>query len=72
MTHDELMEKLQASLNDSNWRGPHRALFAIVNLHRPSDINEHTCISCSKYGPDVDVVVGYPCLTLQYIEKELD
>jgi hypothetical protein len=72
VTHTELMEKLQASLNDANWRGPHRALFAIANLHRPSDVNEYTCISCSKYGPDTSVVVGYPCLTLQCVEKGLD
>jgi hypothetical protein len=71
MKHDELLEKIKESFNDYNFRSPHRALFAIANLHRPSEVNPTHCFSCCKYGSEVSVLVGYPCLTIQAIEKEL-
>jgi hypothetical protein len=70
MTHDELLVRVQDSRNEYNYVSPHRALFAIIDLHRPSELNSTHCFSCSKYGSEVNVLVGYPCLTIQAIEKE--
>lgn len=72
MTHDKLLTKIKSSLNDCNFRSPHRALFAVANLHRPSEIDPTRCVSCCKYGSESSVLVDYPCLTIQLIEKELE
>jgi hypothetical protein len=72
MTHDELLAKVKDSRNEYNYVSPHKALFAVINLHRPFELNSTYCFSCSKCGPEVSVLVGYPCLTIQVIQKELE
>ena len=72
MTHDELLAKVdlitwlaeeQMGITGLNI---HKALRAVVELHRPDDIAGETCVQCSR-----DELRPYPCTTIQAIEKEL-
>lgn len=63
MTHDELLARLDY----------HRcvyspALMAVVELHKPEPLDERgdVCLTCCP-----DLLVLYPCPTIQAIEKEL-
>jgi hypothetical protein len=67
MTHDELISLLTTMTN-------HDAIFmkdalrAVVELHKPEKIRMITyCDACTTD----DELVGYPCDTIQAIEKEL-
>jgi len=61
MNHDELLAKIQASRADYNYVTPHNALRAVVDLHKPED-ESPKCRVCQQ---------GYPCPTIEIIEKEL-
>ena len=80
MTHDELLLKidwiigvhkeLPPSVNDSL-----KALRAVVELHKPISswvydelVENHHC-SCDEWN---EYDMGYPCDTIQAIEKELN
>ena len=65
MTHDELLEKLVHT-----YAGPiYHALRAVVELHKPhSGLNGNTC-TCDPYD---EYRMGYPCETIEAIEKELE
>ena len=68
MTHDELLKALTKS--DSEFydlyfmhSARHNALISIVGLHKPEGINAPPQCAHDRRG--------YPCLTIQAIEKEL-
>ena len=67
MTHDELLAICDNySFKDS--AEPVKALRAVVELHKPLTSNDFTyCPEC-QYGSQAG---GYPCKTIQAIEKEL-
>ena len=67
MTHDELLAICDNySFKDS--AEPVKALRAVVELHKPhSGLNGNTC-TCDPYD---EYRMGYPCDTIQAIEKEL-
>jgi len=64
MTHDELISLLTTMTN-------HDAIFmkdalrAVVELHKPVEIDRELNYNCQECE------WGYPCLTIQAIEKEL-
>ena len=59
LKHEHLFEKLLANT---------KALRAVVELHKPEKIRMITyCNACTIN----DELVGYPCSTIQAIEKEL-
>ena len=64
MTHDELISLLTTMTN-------HDAIFmkdairAVVELHKPFEIDREGNYNCQECE------WGYPCLTIQAIEKEL-
>lgn len=65
MTHDELLDKI----GHWNWVEPEpllKALRAVVELHKPTDLG---WCGCGTGDPYLDSV--YPCPTIQAIEKEL-
>jgi hypothetical protein len=68
MTHDELLAKI----TPTDWRDgiPQRdaALRAVVELHKPSIRNNGDTCECDVYD---EYMMGYPCDTIQAIEKEL-
>jgi hypothetical protein len=81
MTHDELLEQVDnyissecdcASCQFIN--GPYKALRAVVELHKPISswvydelVENHHC-SCDEWN---EYDMGWPCDTIQAIEKEL-
>lgn len=78
MTHDELLDRVaQAGLEPhGNVMPTHLvlALRAVVELHKPEtgwsdgvEVENHHC-SCDPYN---EYDMGYPCETIQAIEKEL-
>lgn len=71
MTHDELLAKLWILPADvtelQHGAKAVQALRAVVELHKPVEGHEHLCSSC-LFG---DFLQGYPCITIQAIEKEL-
>ena len=71
MTHDELLEEINRRLNVALYNGDPQsihALRAVVELHKPhSGLNGNTC-TCDPYD---EYRMGYPCDTIQAIEKEL-
>ena len=72
MTHDELLAKMSKpahNLNANDARNVYLlALRAVVELHKPhSGLNGNTC-TCDSYD---EYRMGYPCDTIQAIEKEL-
>ena len=73
MTHDELLAKIEATIDveyfKESWLGL-LALRAVVELHKPQDITlpdgswgENCCVCDNGWT--------YPCRTIQAIEKEL-
>ena len=82
MTHDELLETIEASYNrtDDDAGRMKSALRAVVELHKPeTDYNERIvcgfcktlCHSRSGSGCDYEGDALYPCSTIQAIEKEI-
>ncbi len=72
MTHDELLEKIYETINDSPVTEPHHptylglnALRTIVELHKPVEFIPEWKPRCN------DCEIFYPCPTIQAIEKEL-
>jgi hypothetical protein len=67
MTHDELLAICDNySFKDS--AEPVKALRAVVELHKPSIRNNGDTCECDVYD---EYMMGYPCDTIQAIEKEL-
>ena len=78
MTHDELLVKIdlitwlaeeQMGITGLNI---HKALRAVVELHKPTPENrypENFCQGCSM--TEEGIYIYYPCQTIQIIEKEL-
>ena len=77
MTHDELLAKINAELATNyadecgNFPIGLNALRAVVELHRPDEVDFpdewESCVECSGNG----YVAMYPCQTIKVIEKEL-
>ena len=68
MTHDELLAKIDYWFDTDNFHLHKNALRAVVELHKPSiKHNGRTC-ECDVYD---EYMMGYPCDTIQAIEKEL-
>ena len=71
MTHDELLKKLLVTDKTNmtteviKWQS---ALFAVVELHKPTECSHG--IGCLECG-GMECATGYPCPTIQAIEKEL-
>lgn len=68
MTHDELLKKLWEKRNSlCDYLDVHFALSAVVELHKPygTNGNEIMCEICEN------IIDGWPCSTIQTIEKEL-
>jgi hypothetical protein len=64
MTHDELLAKITTEMFQFDRGLPMeymQALRAVVELHKP-ETESPKCSVCEE---------GYPCLTIQAIEKEL-
>ena len=72
MTHDELLIEINRRLDVSYYNGDPQsmqALRAVVELHKPLISNHFIyCPEC-QYGSQAG---GYPCKTIQAIEKELE
>ena len=75
MTHDELLKQVgyEVELAEMQYLQellePVKALRAVVELHKPLTSNNFTyCPEC-QYGSQAG---GYPCKTIQAIEKELN
>ena len=71
MTHDELLARIDFLWGTEN---TDKALRAVVELHKPISswvydelVENHHC-SCDEWN---EYDMGYPCETLQAIEKEL-
>ena len=71
MTHDKLLAKLLVTDKTNmtteviKWQS---ALFAVVELHKPTECSHG--IGCLECG-GMECATGYPCPTIQAIEKEL-
>ena len=82
MTHDELLEKIDSvfyeeeggmQLDFAGFNNQHRAIRAVVELHKPVKdewIEYTTCKAC-RVGDDDYYSPVYPCQTIQAIEMEL-
>jgi hypothetical protein len=73
MTHDELLEEINEAIADfdlkfDNGNPYYKALRAVVKLHKPSIRNNGDTCECDVYD---EYMMGYPCDTIQAIEKEL-
>ena len=69
MTHDKLLAKVDALEARYTDYPTYLALRAVVELHKPEqlDEDEFACLGC-RIGTSQ---FGYPCPTIQAIEKEL-
>ena len=68
MTHDELLAKIDYYFDTDNFHLHKNALRAVMELHKPhSGLNGNTC-TCDPYD---EYRMGYPCETIEAIEKEL-
>jgi hypothetical protein len=71
MNHEELLAKIGNPVDEGYQYGDivfNKALRAVVELHKPLTSNNFTyCPEC-QYGSQAG---GYPCKTIQAIEKEL-
>ena len=77
MTRDELLERVQYNQGYQMGLDGYKicsALRAVVELHKPEtswkdgvEVENHHC-SCDPYN---EYDMGYPCETIQAIEKEL-
>jgi hypothetical protein len=71
MTHDDLLIEINRRLDVAYYNGDPqsmRALRAVVELHKPSIRNNGDTCECDVYD---EYMMGYPCDTIQAIEKEL-
>jgi hypothetical protein len=71
MTHDELLIEINRRLDVSYYNGDPQsmqALRAVVELHKPSIRNNGDTCECDVYD---EYMMGYPCDTIEAIEKEL-
>ena len=75
MTHDELLANINKEIDEKAFI-PERyypvryllALRAVVELHKPNECSHGVqCIECDG----MECATGYPCPTIQAIEKEL-
>ena len=76
MTHDELLAIIDDNFSQCGDdcescrrdNAPWFALRAVVELHKPEPLDERgdVCLTCCP-----DLLVLYPCPTIQAIEKEL-
>ena len=71
MTHDELLAKLlvtdktNMTMEVIKWQ---LALYAVVELHKPNECSHGVqCLECGG----MECATGYPCPTIQAIEKAL-
>ena len=79
MTHDELLLKIGSfmslSVNELNQLVPNNppavALRAVVELHKPVEVEYFDNAVCFACSPDIYTYFDYPCATIQAIEKEL-
>jgi len=80
MTHDELLAKVHSvfyeeeggtQLDIKTANNQYRALYAVVNFHRPVEAEYFDNPVCAACSPDIDTWFDYPCPTIQAIEKEL-
>lgn len=84
MTHEELLAKIDLSFKDIpvdyGQADAHKALRAIVEMHRPaldSEMDEYSdneTLGCAGCGYDFNYSTwetNYPCPTIKAIEKEL-
>jgi hypothetical protein len=67
MIHDELLAFINSPTcrNSRTLETPYAALRAVVELHKPVEIDRELNYNCQECE------WGYPCLTIQAIEKEL-
>ena len=68
MTHNELLIEINRRLQIALYNGDFQsiqALCAVVELHKPVEIDRELNYNCQECE------WGYPCLTIQAIEKEL-
>ena len=66
MTHDELLAKIDHMWDDDFdyvIEQNRKALRAVVELHKPSGMDDYFCSYCPN---------TYPCHTIEAIEKELN
>ena len=77
MTHDELLAKVdlitglaeeQMGITGLNI---HKALRAVVELHKPKSSEYFEGDVCETCSWDLDYYTPYPCPTIQAVEKEL-
>ena len=67
MTHDELLAKIDTRLEIMGDKLVSSALRAVVELHKSTNgYDRNICLFCSP-----EILVPYPCPTIQAIEKEL-
>ena len=71
MTHDELLAEIDSEQfrNSRTLATPYAALRAVVELHKPVDIEFPDVTFCEDCGESGFYV--WPCRTIQAIEKEL-
>ena len=73
MTHDKLLAKIEDMYEFAGMNGAttsvYPALRAVVELPKPEPLDERgdVCLTCCP-----DLLVLYPCPTIQAIEKELE
>jgi hypothetical protein len=81
MTHDELMAKVHSvfyeeeggtQLDIKAANNQYRALYAVVNLHKPYQHEAVSYVFCMGCTIDLDLAPPYPCETIQTIERELE
>lgn len=65
MKHEELLAKIEGLWHDSFKAPGYQALRAVVELHKPFDIDREGNYNCQECE------WAYPCQTTQAIEKEL-
>jgi hypothetical protein len=80
MTHDELMAKVHSvfyeeeggtQLDIKTANNQYRALYAVVELHKPGGYEYFEKDICEHCTLDIDYYIFYPCPTIEAIEKEL-
>lgn len=74
MTHDGLLAYINKEIDQAAWTKEYypfkslQSLRAVVELHKPNECSHGVgCIECGG----MECATGYPCATIQAIEKEL-
>ena len=72
MTHNDLVEAVNSPtfMNSRTLETPYIALRAVLELHKPEQINP-TYLVCTNCYDEESGPSDYPCDTIQAIEKEL-